>query len=66
MTFRAAIQFTINAILDPTDRKKLQSRLGLATDRLAIDLETVAPFARQCFPNAELHASVLHKLLQPQ
>ncbi|BBC02469.1 hypothetical protein DXU06_43375 [Bradyrhizobium elkanii] len=59
--FRAAIQFTIDAILDPTNRKKLQPRSGSATDRLAIDFKTVAPLARQYFSNAELHTSMLHK-----
>ncbi|QOZ38384.1 hypothetical protein XH92_37360 [Bradyrhizobium sp. CCBAU 53421] len=63
MTFHAVIQCTINPILNPTDCKKLQSRVSLATDLLAIDVKTVAPFARQCFLNAELHAPVLHKFL---
>ncbi|NLS72183.1 hypothetical protein E3H11_25400 [Bradyrhizobium brasilense] len=56
-----AIQFTIDAIFDPTNRKKLQPRSGSATDRLAIEFKTVAPLARQYFSNAELHTSMLHK-----
>ncbi|WP_342709778.1 hypothetical protein AAFG13_35835 [Bradyrhizobium sp. B124] len=63
LTFHAAGQFAINAILDPTDRKKLQSGSGPAADRLTTNLETVAPFAWQRFMNAELYASVLHKFL---
>ncbi|MCP1835681.1 hypothetical protein J2R76_004021 [Bradyrhizobium sp. USDA 4532] len=61
LIFRTAIQFTINAILGPTDCKKLQSRSGFAADRLAAHLETVAPFACRRFSNAKLHASVLHR-----
>ncbi|MGY4399316.1 hypothetical protein [Bradyrhizobium sp. USDA 3315] len=64
--FRAAIQFTINAIFNPSDRKNLQPGSGLATDPLAIDLKTVAPLAGECFANAELDTSMLHECFQPR
>ncbi len=64
--FRAPIQFTINAIFNPSDCKKLQPRSGLATDPLAIDLETVAPLAGVHFSNAELDTSMLHECFQPR
>ncbi|NLS72174.1 hypothetical protein E3H11_25340 [Bradyrhizobium brasilense] len=59
--FRAAIQFTFDAILDRTDRERLRLGSALATDHLAIDFKTVAPLARQHFSNAEMHASMSHK-----
>ncbi|MGY4257608.1 hypothetical protein ACVI1L_004676 [Bradyrhizobium sp. USDA 4516] len=49
LTFRTAIQVTTNAILDPTDCKKLQSRSGFGAGRLAAHLKTLVPFACRRF-----------------